>query len=217
MSLTRIATVLLAGIVLAACSPLGGPRTEFRVYSPSTAVQPDAGWPQADWQLTVMAVAANPLLDSSRIVVRPSAHQVQTYRGVRWADRSQELLETAVVDAFEESGRIGAVGRMANTARGDFALFMEVRAFETVYRDGQPEAVIEVQANLVQLRGGSRGGNAVASRRFRQVVPGASPEVDAMVEAFSQALSGMSSELVGWTLTEGNRIRAAGAAESAGK
>jgi cholesterol transport system auxiliary component len=206
--------VLLASLVLAACSPLGGPRTEFRVFAPTTTVPPDAAWPQADWQLTVMAVAANPLLDSPRIVVRPSDHQVQTYRGVRWADRSQELLETAVVDAFEESGRIGAVGRMANTARGDFALFMEVRAFETVYRDGKPEAVIEVQANLVSLRG---RGSMAASRRFRQAVPGTSVEVEAMVEAFSQAMSAMSSDVVGWTLVEGNRIRAASAAESAGK
>ena len=60
MSRARIATVLLASLVLAACSPLGGPRTEFRVFAPTTTVPPDAAWPQADWQLTVMAVAANP-------------------------------------------------------------------------------------------------------------------------------------------------------------
>ncbi|MBP6596529.1 MAG: membrane integrity-associated transporter subunit PqiC [Arenimonas sp.] len=216
MSRARCATALLAAGLLAACSPLGGPRTEFRVFAPTTTVQADAAWPQADWQLTVMAVAANPMLDSPRIVVRPTDHVVQTYRGVRWADRSQELLETAVVDAFEESGKLSAVGRMANTARGDFALFMEVRAFETVYRDGQPEAVIEVQANLVQLRGSSSG-TATASRRFRQVVPGSAPEVEAMVEAFSEAMSGMSADLVGWTLVEGNRIRAASAAQSSGK
>jgi cholesterol transport system auxiliary component len=102
---------------------------------------------------------------------------------------------------------------MTNTARGDFALFMEVRAFETVYRDGKPEAVIEVQANLVPLRGRS---GMVASRRFRQAVPGTSVEVEAMVEAFSQAMSAMSSDVVGWTLVEGNRLRAASAAESAG-
>lgn len=212
MSRVRIATLGLAAALLAACSPLGGPRTEFRVFSPASTVMPDADWPDAGWNLTVMAVAANPVLDSPRVVVRPSAHQVQTYRGVRWADRSQELLETAVVQAFEDSGRLGAVGRMANTARGDFALFMEVRAFEIVYIGGQPEAVIEVQANLVQLRGGG-----VASRRFRHAVAGTSVEIEPMVEAFSEAMSAMSSEVVGWTLVEGNRLRAASAAQSPGK
>jgi cholesterol transport system auxiliary component len=212
MSRARIAILGLAAALLAACSPLGGPRTEFRVFSPASVVTPDAAWPDAGWQLTVMAVASNPVLDSTRIMVRPSAHQVQTYRGVRWADRSQELLETAVVRAFEESGRLAAVGRMANTARGDFALFMEVRAFEIVYIGGQPEALIEVQANLVQLRGGG-----VASRRFRHAVSGTSVEIDPMVEAFSEAMSAMSSEVVGWTLVEGNRLRAASAAKSPGK
>jgi len=210
MSRARFATLALAAVLVAGCLPLGGPRTEFQVFSPTTRVTPDAAWPDADWRLTVMALAANPVLDSPRVIVRPSPHQVQTYRGVRWADRSQEMLETAVVQAFEESGRLGAVGRMANTARGDFALFMEVRAFEIVYLDGQPEAVIEVQASLVQLRGGG-----VASRRFRHAVPGASVQIEPMVDAFSQAMSAMSAELVGWTLVEGNRLTELRTEESA--
>ncbi len=212
MSRVRLAAVALACLLLAGCLSLAGPRNEVRVFSPDTKVQPDPEWPQADWQMMVMAVSANQLLDSPRIAVRPVPNQLQTYRGVRWADNAPELLETAIVEGFEDSGRIAAIGRMGNSARGDFALFLEVRAFETVYRDGQPEAVIEVQVSMVHLRAGR-----VASKRFRQVVPGAAEDIDSMVVAFGEAMSATATDVVGWALVEGNRARAAIAAESAGK
>ncbi len=88
-----------------------------------------------------------------------------------------------------------------------------MRAFETVYVGDQPEAVIETQASLYRLRGG-RG--VVASKRFRQAVPGAATDLDSMVSAFGQAMSTVSTDIIGWTLVEGDRAVKA-TAESAGK
>ena len=91
---------------------------------------------------------------------------------------------------------------------------LEVRAFETVYRGEQPDAVIEAQATLFRLRGGR---DVVATRRFRQAVPGAATDLDSMVSAFGQALSALSTDAVGWTLVEGDRAVKAAREESAGK
>jgi cholesterol transport system auxiliary component len=141
------------------------------------------------------------MLDSSRIAVRPTPDRFQVYKGAAWADDAPELLQTALVEGFEDSGKLPAVGRFGGGARGDAGLLVEVRAFETIYTDGRPEAVIEVQVRLVQFR----GGGTVGAKRFRQAIPGASPEVDDMVAAFGTAMSAITTNIVGWTLQVAHR------------
>lgn len=200
-------SLLAAGAVLllGGCSALGGPKTEIKVYDPVSSVTVDPSWPAADWSLSVGVQAANQILDSARIGVRPTPERFQTYKGVSWADNAPDLVQTALVEGFEDSGKVAAVGRVASGgARGDFALFVELRSFETIYRDGRPEAVIEAQAMLIKLRNG-RG--VAASKRFRTAVAGSTPDVDSMVAAFGQALSNVSTDIVGWTLVEGDRAQ----------
>ena len=213
--MSRVFLAAAGVLLLAGCGALGGPRTEIRIYDPVSTVTVDPSWPQADWSLSIGVQAANQVLDSARIAVRPTPDRFQTYKGASWSDKPGDLLQTALVEAFEDSGKLRAVSRFGNSgARGDHALVLEVRAFETVYRDGRPEAVLEVQATLLKLRDG-RGLHA--SRRFRQAVPGAAPDLDSMVRAFGEALSALSTDVVGWTLVEGERALTAAPEQSAGK
>lgn len=199
VSLLAAAAILLLG----GCAAIGGPKTEVKVYSPTASITPDPAWPAADWSLSIGVNAANQMLDSPRIAVRPTPNRFQAYKSAMWTDNVPELLQTTLVEGFEDSGKITSVGRFGAYSRGEFGLVLEVRAFETVYTGDRPEAVIEVQAMLVRLRGGER---APVSKRFRQVVPGTSPELDAMVDSFGQALSKISTEIVGWALVEGDRL-----------
>jgi cholesterol transport system auxiliary component len=99
MSRASLITAGLAALLLGGCAAIGGPKTEVKVYSPATAVTVDPAWPQVDWSLSVGVHAANAMLDSQRIVVRPSANVVQTYKGARWADNAPDLLQTAMMAA----------------------------------------------------------------------------------------------------------------------
>jgi cholesterol transport system auxiliary component len=204
--MNRVPVALLASacaVLLAGCGSLGGPEVRTQVYSPQTAVQADPSWPTAAWNLTVGTQAANQMLDSVKIAVRPTPDELQTYKGAAWADTAPELLLTSVVEAFEDSGKIVSVSRAGGGSRGDVGLMLEIRQFETVYRGASPEAVIEVQARLVDFRG-----EGVATRRFRHAIPGTSPDVPTMVSAFGDAMTAVSRDVVGWTLAEGNRLRA---------
>ena len=192
--------------VLPGCGSLGGPDIPVQVYSPVAKVRPDAAWPTVPWSLTVASAAGNQALDSSRIAVRPTPNELKTYKGAAWADDAPDLLETAVVAAFEDSGRIGSVSRYGGGSRGDFALILEVRAFETVYRGASPDAVIEVQARLVDLKS-----DRVSAKRFLQSVPVSGVEIPQVVDAFGEAMSASSREIVGWTLAEGQRLRGSAA------
>lgn len=212
MSRAPLTLAVAAALLLAACGSIGGPKTDVTVYAPVTAVQVDPSWPQADWHLTVGMNAANQMLDTARIAVRPTPSELQTYKGASWADNAPDLLQTAIVEGFEDSGKITSVTRFGGGGRGDVGLVMELRAFETDYASGAPEAVIELQARLVKFHGGG-----VAARRFRVAVPGAAPDTASMVEAFGKAMSQVTTEVVGWTLVEGNRLQAAGAVRSSGK
>ena len=206
MSRASLITLGALAALLAGCGSIGGPKTEVKVYSPATAVTVDAAWPKVDWSLSVGVQAANAMLDSPRIAVRPTANEMQTYKGARWADNAPDLLQTALVEAFEDSGRIPSVMRIGGgSTRGDYGLWIEVRQFETVYDGATPDAVIEVQARLVKLR----GGGLVATKRFRHAVPGRTPQVDDIVSAFGEAMSALGTDVVGWTLAEGARAEAA--------
>ena len=209
-------SVLAGGLflLLGGCGALGGPKTVVQVYAPVSKITADPSWPAADWSLSIGVTAGNQMLDSSRIAVRPSPNRFQAYKAAAWADNAPDLLQTALVEGFEDSGKISAVGRFGAYSRGDFGLVLEVRAFETIYSGGSPEAVIEVQAMLVKLR--DKPG-VVATKRFRQVVPGAAPDLDTMVGSFGQAMSAVSTDIVGWTLVEGDRAVKAAAEGSAGK
>ena len=188
---------LIALALLAGCA-IGGPKVEVRIYDPAVAVAADPAWPAADGSISIATPQANALLDSDRIAVRPTPDRLQTYKGARWADTAPELLQTALVRAFEDSGRFTSVARFGNTGRrGDVALFSELRHFETIYTDGQPRVVVELQARLVGRDG------RIATKRFREEVAPATPEVDAVATAFGQAMASLSGELVAWSLAEG--------------
>ena len=118
--MSRVFLAAAGVLLLAGCGALGGPRTEIRIYDPVSTVTVDPSWPQADWSLSIGVQAANQVLDSARIAVRPTPDRFQTYKGASWSDKPGDLLQTALVEAFEDSGKLRAVSRFGNSgARGD--------------------------------------------------------------------------------------------------
>ncbi|KAA2285344.1 ABC-type transport auxiliary lipoprotein family protein [Arenimonas fontis] len=194
----RLCAFALA-MLLTGCLGLGGPKTVVQVYSPMAPVQADPAWPSVDWSVAIGTPMASQTIDSTRIAVRPTPYQVQAYKGARWADTAPEMLQTALVQAFEDSGRFRSVMRLGSSGRGDVLLLTEIRHFETVYADGRPTVVVDVQARLIQ-----RNAGRVASQRFRREVVPASPKVVDIAPAFGQAMSALAADLIAWTLVQGN-------------
>ncbi len=197
-----VCIMMLVPMVLTGCgSLLGGSKTPARIYAPEVRVQPDPSWPKVNWQLSIGTPASSELLDSTHIAVQPAPGTMQVYKGAVWTDTAPELVQSTIVHAFEDSGRITAVSRFGGGLRGDFGLLLDLRAFQSVYRGGTPEATVELSAKLMHLR----GNRVVAGRTFRKAVPAGGTAVDAINVAFGQALSAVASEVVGWTLIEGQK------------
>ena len=198
---------------LAGCGIL--PKKEpLSIYAPEARVQPDAAWPNVRWQLQVPRPHASELLDSPRIVVRPADGELQVYHGAIWAQPAPDLVQDAVLHAFEDSGRIAGVARRGGGISGDYELVLDLRRFESDYAGGAtPSADVQIVAKLIA----NRTNTVVASRTLRQTLPATSTSIGDVSRAFDGALSAVAQELVGWTLAEGQKYEAANPVKTTGR
>ncbi|KGQ20830.1 putative secreted protein [Lysobacter dokdonensis DS-58] len=196
---SMLAATLLAA--LAGCSIV--PKKEpLSLYAPDATVQADPAWPQVKWALQIPRPHASELLDSPRIVVRPADGELQVYHGAIWAEPTPDLVQDAVLRAFEDSGRIGGVARRGTGINGDYELMLDIRRFESDYAGGAtPNANVEIVAKLVA----NRANAVVATRTLKQSAPAASTKVGDVSRAFDAALTAAVTDLVGWTLVEGEK------------
>ena len=193
----------LSMVALGGCSLLSGSsRDPVTIYSPDVRVTPDPGWPQVAWQLTIVKPNASRLVDSPRINVRPVPGELQVYHGASWAQPATDMVESAVVRAFEDSQRIGGVGRSSDGIRADYRLVLDLRRFESDYA-GQPlpSATVELNAKLLH----SSDQHVVGSRTFLVATPASATDVGSVAAAFEVSLRQATHDLVGWTLLTGQQ------------
>ncbi|TRO26711.1 hypothetical protein EQ826_04480 [Ectopseudomonas mendocina] len=194
----RLSLLLAAGL-LSACSIL--PQSEpLDIYLLPGATLP-AQTQRVDWSLRVNSPVSNQLLDGTRIVVLPEPGRVNTYQGVRWSERTPQLLRGRMLDAFQDDGRVQALSNEEQRLQANLELVSDLRSFHSQYRDGIAEALIQLDVRLVD----GRDQRILASRRFSVSQPASDTSIAAVVKAFGQAGDRLSRELVDWTLAEGQR------------
>ncbi len=200
-ALVNYSLAAMAMLVVASCSVL--PKREpMKIYEPTPAsAQIPATWPSVSWSLVVARPIAGQALDSERIAVRPVSGEVQVYKGAIWSDDVADLLQTRLLQRFEDSGKILAVSRPGSGMRGQYQLQLELRSFDSIYKAAStpPDANIEVRARLVAVA----NGEVIAARSFQQSHTASSEDITDVVAAFSQSLARINDEIVGWTLDSG--------------
>ena len=155
------------------------------------------------WSLRVVRPAAGVHLAGQRIVVMPEGNRVSVYQGAGWSDPAPVLVRDRVLEAFRADGRVGALSSDERQLHADFELDSDLRAFQSEYRGGRPEAVLRLDARLVHTA--SR--RIVASRTFEQRQPTEDPAVPAVVQAFGTAADRLSAAVVDWTVREAAAVR----------
>ena len=191
----RSAVMMLAAAVLSGCalSASGPPPATFDLSVPESFPGLRAG---SSAQILIQEPAALKVLDSERIVVRPSATGVEYMARAQWSDRLPKLVQTRLLQAFENSGRVRAVGRPGEGLLIDYQIVSDIRAFQLSLAEGRT-AVVEITGKIVN----DRNGRVVAGRRFSARVPTAGESAEAVVAALDRALGEVLVEFVGWTLS----------------
>jgi len=185
---------LLLLIGLSGCSALRGP-APLRIVAPVPEVATDPGWPTASWTLVVQRPVADKTRGTARVVVRSQHARLAYYPDIAWLDELPEMLQSELLRAFTDSGRLAGAVR-PGTARARFSLTTEVRAFDVVDEGGSLAVELDVHAGLLELRSGA----LVAHQVFTQRMPVAGKGVDALTDAYENAIGALIGDMIGWTL-----------------
>ncbi len=189
----RISVVVVLGLTLSACG--GGLFTKAPPPAYDlTAARQFPRWQGAPrGQLVVTEPSGVSALDTEKVVVRSTQGEISTLPGAQWSDRLPKLLQSRIVQSFENANRLRAVGKPGERLTVDYQLLVDLRAFQIAVGDGT-SAEVEFTAKIVA----DRSGRIVAAKVFRVSIPvggtAAEPSMAALDDAFRRAVT----ELVLW-------------------
>lgn len=185
-------TSLLAALVAAL---LGGctavPPDTFELSSPADVTV--RGSTRA--QILIPEPTAIKTLDNDKIVVKTAPYAVEYLAQSQWSDRLPRMVQLRLLQAFENTGRIGAVGVPGQGLAIDYQLVMEIRRFE-IDVAGPATARIEISVKALN----DRNGTVRSTKIFTATVPTGGAGNDTYVAALNRAFDRISGEIVVWTL-----------------
>ncbi len=202
MTLPRVAALALA-VALASsiggCSlPGSGDPAQLYVLSPKNTFAADL--PKVEWQLAVEVPIAAAGYNTARIALQRTPLTLDYFADAAWSDVAPAMIQTLIVESFENVGRIVGVSRESVTLRPDYVLRTELREFQAEYfgPDGARIPTVRVRVVALLIRMPDRA--IVASQSFERTERAAGPDMKAISTAFDEALGGVLKRLVEWTL-----------------
>jgi cholesterol transport system auxiliary component len=126
-------------------------------------------------------------------MVRDGA-KVAYYKGAAWTDRLPRLMQARMVEAFQNTGLVQAVGSRSDRLNADFELSTQVQAFQVEVNQGSADAYASLYVKVID----GNNGRMVASRGFEARVSTSHKDVDQMVVSLNQAFDQVLREVVPW-------------------
>ncbi len=192
--------IALAGLIplLAGCGLLSD-APQRQLYRTTPAFAFPAGLPHVGAQLLVAAPTAPAGLDTRRIALSRTPVSLDYYAAAEWTDRAPFLVQDALVEGFEKSAAMPAVGPDRGGLRADYVLDGAIEDFAASYDspDGAPLVRVSLTARLVRMPERKIVAHTAVKREERAAA-NALPDI---VRAFDAALGGASQEIVTWTVT----------------
>jgi cholesterol transport system auxiliary component len=197
VTLTRRNFLVLSAAGLAGCGlvpDVNKPLTLYTVTPKLALAQQPA---KVGWQLVVAEPVAERDIDTTRIALSRTANVIEYFADGNWSDTAPKMVQAKLIEAFESTDAIVAVGRDAAGLRADYILQSDLRDFQADYAAGAaPTAHVRLIAKLVQMpdRRITRTISAEAS------APASGKDLAAIVVAFEQALGQVMTKIVAGTL-----------------
>jgi cholesterol transport system auxiliary component len=131
--------------------------------------------------------------DSDRVIVRTREGGIAALPEMQWADRLPRLIQTRLIQTFENASRITAIGRPGDRLVPAAQLNSEIRTFALDERTG--EAVVEISVKIVN----DRSGRILAGQVFTSRVPAGAGSGAAVPAALDLAMQALLRDVVRWT------------------
>ena len=185
----------------AACEltvPGQGPPPNLYRLTPKSRFREDL--PRVEWQLILEPPIADASLNTTRVALQRDPTQLEYYARSSWTDLAPQMVQTLMVESFENSGRIVSIGREAIGLRADFVLKSELREFQAEYFEGSnPQVRVAINVKLVQMPRRL----IVGSTNFEHVGAAEADNMPDIIAAFDDALGKVLRRLVEWTILTG--------------
>jgi cholesterol transport system auxiliary component len=192
-----IVAVLCTLVLLGCANVIPGRGTPPKLFSLSPKSTYSAGLPTVNWQLVVELPFTAETLDTPRIALSRDRYTLDYYGNARWSERTPVMIQTLLVESFENTGKIVAVARQATDLRADYVLKTDLREFQAELSDGGlPTARVRINAKLVKMPERT----IIASFKAERAVEAEGPELLQVVHAFDTALGKVLKRVIEWAL-----------------
>ena len=127
------------------------------------------GISRSDADLSIGRPDVAPGLDSERIAVL-KGRQLDYYRGAQWGGRMTEVVQTLLVDSFEDQQLFRSVTSEQARVPGEYVLDVSVRDFQAEYAGGSeaPTAHVTILGRLIRVTDRQLVETSPRPRRARQ-------------------------------------------------
>lgn len=192
-------SLILSGLLTACAGNLlpgaGNDPPDLYVLTPKNTFPDDL--PTVNWQLAIPLPVADAALNTARITLRQNPISLEYYARANWIDTAPQMIQTLLVESFENSGKIVGVGRQSVTLRADYSLLTDLREFQAEYLGaGPPRVRVRLNAKMVKMPQRT----ILATETFEFLEPAASSDLQAVVSAFDVALGKTLKRIVEWSL-----------------
>ena len=198
--LLKVSAAVYLTVVLSGCEglvpTLGGPPANLYTLTPKNTFTKELQGVR--WQLVVDEPLASGGLNIDRIALRHSPTELKYFARARWTERAPRMVQTLMVESFENSGAIVAVGRKAIGLRSDYNLITELREFQAEYFESDDVPTVRVRLNAKLVKQPRRA--IVASRTFESTIKSEGKAMRNVIRAFDQALGKVLRHTVEWTI-----------------
>ncbi len=194
-------------LAMAACLALGACAAALELASsdppPLYELTPKSSFtddlPEVDARLSIEVPTATAGLNSARIALRPTPTTLEYYARANWIDVLPVMVQTLLLESFDNAGKIDVLGRGVVGVRAEYALLVNIREFQAEYDGpGAPKVRVRLQARLVRLP--RRISLGSTSGEF--VVQATDTSMAAIVQAFDEAFGKVAKHLVEWTIRQ---------------
>lgn len=185
----------LAGLVALALAGCAGGGERIEAIYELTALPSPAVANASTAQLLVPEPRALEALDTSKIAVKPTELSLSYYPAVAYQDTAPKVLQWVLLDTFQNTGRVNAVGLPGESLLINYQVVTEIRAFQ-IETFGGDRARVEVTVKLLN----DANGRVVGNRVFSRVVPIAGDTPERAAAGMNEAVRLVALDIVEWTL-----------------
>ena len=171
----------------------GGGKAAGLVYELSPLPASAEGAKPLEKQITVSDPSALLTYDSERILVQVDGNGLAPLGNAKWADSLTKLVQSRIVQSFENTGSLNEVIRPSEGGAPELQLATEIRKFQIVNAP-ERKAEAEISAKVI-----AADGHIVAARIFDGSAPVKAGEEADAAKALNEAFGNILSALIPWT------------------